>query len=286
MLKPPTGYLPENCPMFNKIGYRKDEKTGLVIFEKESRIAIINELGRVLENGGEIALILYDCDGLKEANDRISHAFGDSNIIWGSCYPLNLLKELNLSCEIIVARPGGSPDETIVFAKKPTQEDKNLISRFVNKLNDPSSGIDITVSDNEGKPRIDTLAVTAGVSFVPADIHDIARRHHMDYDDSPDLTLWSAKDLDEDFRRLKKNDPVGYRFAVIEGMRQVADDRAHEAKGTKQYKLATAWLETLRGYSLEDFDSAEEARFGGARTSRVVKKLINDTRRERYLPGK
>jgi GGDEF domain-containing protein len=283
MLVSPTDYLPESQTIFHNIEYRKDEKTGLAIFEKEARVAIVNELNEALDQGGEVGVILYDCDGLKEANDKVSHVFGDYNIMWGSSYPLHLLKELGLSSQLIVVRPEGSPDDTMIFVKNPTPEDKVKIQDFVNKLNNPSSGKDITVMDNEGNPRIHTLSTTAGVSYSPADLREIARRRRKDYDLSPDFSVWTDDDLDKDLSLLKKSDPEGYKFAIIEGLRQVADDRAHEAKGEKQLEVATAWLETLVGLSIEDFDIAEEKRFGGSRVSRVVRKLINETRRERYF---
>lgn len=280
---PPEQYLAEK--QFPDTETRKD-RTGLPVYEGKARIEVVRELGKVLDTGDEVVMVIWDGDGLKEANDKVSKEFGDANIIWGAGAPLHELKSLGLSCKLMVMRPEGAPDDTMVFLENPGPEDKEKIKAFVAKLNDPASGIDITVPDNEGQPRIHTLAVTAGMAVSPTDLREVARRRRMNYDASPDFSVYADEDLDRDLAHLKYSDPEGYKFAIIEGLRQVADDRAHEGKGLKQYELAMAWLETLRGYSLEDFDAAEEARFGGARTSRVVKKLINDARREWYLPSK
>lgn len=281
-------YLPDEYSaqkQFPNIEVRTD-RTGLPVFEKEARIEVVAKLNEVLEAGGEVNLIMWDGDGLKEANDRVSSEFGDANIVWGASAPLHELKALNLSCKVIVMRPEGAPDDTMVFLENPSLEDKEKIKAFVVRLNDPDSGIEITVPDNEGNPRIHTLSVTAGISASPADLREIARQRRRKYDATPDFSIYSDVDLDHDMALLKETNPEGYKYAVVEGLRQVADIRAHEAKGAKQLELAIAWLETLRGLSIEDFDAAYEARFGGSRESRVVRKLINDTRRERYLPSR
>lgn len=280
---PPEEFVAQR--QFPNTEVRKD-RTGLPVFEGRVRIETVDELNEVLDAGGEVILIMWDGDGLKEANDRVSTEFGDANIIWGAGGPLHDLKDLGLKCKTIVMRPQGAPDDTMVFLENPSEEEKEKLKQFVSKLNDPASGIEITVPDNEGKPRIHTLSVTAGMSASPADLREVARRRRMDYDKSPDYSVYSDEDLDDDLALLRQNDPQGYKFAVIEGLRQVADIRAHEAKGNKQYELAMAWLETLRGLPLDDFDTAIENRFGGARISRVVLRLINETRRERYLPSR
>lgn len=280
---PPEEFLAER--QFPNSEVRQD-RTGLPVFEGKVRIESVNELNGVLEAGGEVLLVMWDGDGLKEANDKVSSDFGDANIIWGAGAPLHELKALGLKCKLIVLRPQGAPDDTMVYFENPDVEDKGKIKAFVSKLNDPASGIDITVPDNEGKPRIHTLSVTAGMVASPADLREVARRRRKGYDVSPDLSIYTDEDLDRDLAELKQNDTEGYKFAIVEGLRQVADDRAHEAKGAKQLELAMAWLETLRGHSIEDFDAAYEARFGGSRESRIVRKLINDTRREWYLPSR
>ena len=280
----PQKYLPENS--LPGIECQKDKKTGLPIFEGKARIQIIEEMSDVIKQGGDVVIWLYDGDGLKEANDKVSHEFGDAIITWGASFPLHELEKLDLKCRVIAMRPEGSPDDTLVFFENPSADDGGKIIELNRKLNNPATSIDLDIRDNEGKARTHSLSVTGGLAFYPKDEREVARRHRrLGIDNSPDFSTFTEGQITDDIANSKENDPEGYKFTIIEGLRQIADDRAHEAKGAKQLEQAMIFLETLRGLTLRDYDKAVRKRFSGTRTSEVTQELIDTTRIERFLPG-
>ncbi len=282
-LIPPPEFLPENS--LPGVECRKDDKTGLAIFEGAARSHVVKELGEVMEKGGEVVQMIYDCDDLKGANDRFDKKFGDYTITWGASSPLHEIKKLGLSCRIIAMRPTGSPDDTLVFFENPTPEDKQKIIALNEKLNDKSSGVEITAKDKKGSPRPHTLSVTSGLAFSPQDNREVMRRRRtVNYDGTPNLTPFTEKDLEADLADLKQGEPEIFNYTVVEGLIQVANDRALEAKGRKQLDQAEEFLESLTGLPLKEFNLAVRKRFAGSRTSDIVWETIDNIRTERYSP--
>lgn len=277
---PPANFLPEST--LPGVECRKDDKTGLPVYEKEARISVVRELGGVITNGGEVVLLVWDDDDLKGGNDNYGKEFGDGIITWGVSLPLHELNKLGLSCRMIAMRPTGSPDDTYVFFENPSAEDKQKLEELNRRLNDSASAIELPVNDKKGNLRPYNFSVSAGLVFSPKDdIEVMRRRRSVNYDGTANLGAFTEGDLGADLADLKQNREE-FQYTIVEGLIQVATDHGVEAKGYKQLAHAEAFLEALMGKTRQEFNLAVRKRFAGSRTSDVVWEAIDKARDERY----
>jgi diguanylate cyclase (GGDEF)-like protein len=135
---------------------------------------LLHEIADANRRGGQIALLLIDCDRFKEINDRYGHAAGDAVLV---CISQRLQEQLRVGD--VAARLGGDEFAVLVTSGHSIADARGVVAGIRASMQTP-----ITLPGGE---RI-IASLSIGIAMYPEHARDVAQLLHQ-----ADIAMYRTK---------------------------------------------------------------------------------------------